>query len=230
MNKIAKTLRLPRYDEHNLFLGSTGSGKTYLAETILERIPNAFIIDPQDCISVEAKKIKTPRNLFLYLNLFKKIRYVPQLKYLEKDIWNYILEIIWKSSNINKKKPKLVYIDELYLLGYGQNFPSMLPKCMSTCRQRQIGFNIATQRPRMIPKATITETTRIFCFALTYDEDIDYISTFVRRSYREEFINEMDKIRDACEKPNDPYFKSFIVINTKSGTFEPYRKITRRKT
>jgi DNA helicase HerA-like ATPase len=208
-------LEMPDYGQHIVFLGSTGSGKSHLAEAMLNEYSRYVGIDTQDSLAVNGAKLKNPNFLKQYLWLYKRIHYVPNPDYMNRLSWDFVLRTLAFSSTKKKPKPKIVYIDEIYHLGFNQNFPVWLPKAVATCRQKQISFWISTQRPKMIPVATISEASRIFIFYLSRGEDIEYISKFARRD-RKGFEKAL------LEQKND---YSFIEVNNRLGTWQKFNKI-----
>lgn len=214
------SLTLTDYGQHICLIGSTGSGKSELERELLLHYDSYFVIDTQDGMSVPGTVVKTPGNLPLELFLHKRIRYVPKRDYRSRDHWNYMFQCLDSTSTKKRPKPRIISIDEIYHLGYGVAFPTALPTMMSTARQKKLSMWIATQRPRMIPGAVLTECKFLYVFYLSKADDIDFISRFARRD-RLEF-------RRLLENQQDDY--SFIRIDVPKGTYELYPKIqlTRR--
>lgn len=212
-------LELPNYGEHIVYLGATGSGKTYLAETIISHFDSYFSIDNQDSVDLEGKVLTSPKNLKFYLYFFKKIRYVPALKYREKEIWNWLFEQLWLSSSKKKPNPRIIHINEIYTLGYGANFPDWIPRCLTTARQRKLGFHIETQRPRAIPLPILTEARKIYVFRLARLDDIKYVCSFAGEN-----IKELEEILQKIRK-EDNY--SFVEIDARKGSWQYFPAIKR---
>lgn len=209
------SLTLPEYGKHVVFLGATGSGKTVLAERMLSNFDNIFAIDTQDALEIEAKVLRNPKSLGLWLKIYHKIRYVPKMEYMNSTAYNYIFKVLLDSSKKRHKKSKIIYIDEIYHLGYGASFPNWLPRSITTARQRGISFWISTQRPRNIPLPVLTEASKIYVFYLNKEEDIDFISGFARtdkRAFRRELMEQKDDY-------------SFFEIDARKGTWVKYPKI-----
>jgi hypothetical protein len=174
-------ITLPRYGEHLAFLGTTGSGKSVLAEQLLNRFENYFAIDTQNSLTLPGSvKITNPKNLSLKLKWYKKIRYVPSPDYMNREAWNFVFYQLSASSSKQKPKPRIVYIDEIYHTGYGASFPQELPKLATTGRQKKLSLWISTQRPSMIPIPLLTECKRLYVFYLKYTEDIKKIGKLAR--------------------------------------------------
>lgn len=212
---MQKILQLPEYGKHLVFVGSTGSGKSYLAQKMLEHYERYFAIDTQDSLDIEGKTINNPKNLRWILKFYPKIRYVPRLEYREKEVWDYIFEVLNDSSTRKKPNPRIVYIDEIYHLGYGANFPNWLPKAITTARQKKISYWIATQRPRNIPLPILTEASFIYVFYLSRDDDIKYLASFARKNPKQ--------LYEALQGQENDY--SFIEINVRTGEWQKYPKL-----
>lgn len=206
-------IKLPEYGKHLVFAGTTGSGKTYLAERMLVNYDSYFAIDTQDSLNLEAVKVTNPEFLRLKLLAFKKIRYVPKPEYLNKTSWDYVFRELLNFSSKKKQRPKVVYIDEIYHVGYGAGFPSWLPKAITTARQRKLSFWISTQRPSQIPMPILSECSKFFIFYLGYEEDIKKMSKFSRD----------DKLKEEIMKCKFDF--SFIEVDRAEGNFVKHEKL-----
>lgn len=214
---------MPEQGRHIVFLGTNGSGKSVIAMKFLQNKQRYFAIDTQDgldtgdtILPAKPKKIVTPQGLPLQLWLNKRIRYVPKPEYMERVWWDYVFKKFFESSTKKKPRPNTLYIDEIYHLGYGHaNFPRWLPKMMTSARQRKLSLYICTQRPRMIPGEVITESAKIYVFFLSKEDDIKYVSGFVRKDkkgFEQELYNQQDDF-------------SFFEIDTRKGTFRKFPAI-----
>ena len=209
-------LELPPYGQHTVFLGSTGTGKSWLAEHMLQQYSSYLAIDSQDSLDrLEGIKIKRPNNMDWILKFYNRIVYKPKPEYLFKEAFNFIFKSFLENSTKKKKKPRILYIDEIYHVGYGVNFPVWLPKGMTTARQRGLSFWIATQRPKMIPVPVLTEASKIIVFMLSRYEDIKYISGFSRSNPK--------ALLEALQQQKKD--RSFIVIDNHEGTWTKYPKL-----
>jgi ABC-type dipeptide/oligopeptide/nickel transport system ATPase component len=205
-------LTLPKIGQHIALVGSTGSGKSEFAQMLLRRYDSNFIIDTQDSLDVEGRILHDPHGLQLKLKLFKKLHYVPSKKYMDRDWWDYVFQCLSASSSKKKPHPRVIYIDELYHLGYGSSFPVQIPKTLTTARQRSLSMFISTQRPRMIPMPVLSEATYIFVFYLSKWEDIELIASYGRKS-KKDLIRELEHMEDDF---------SFIRINNRKGTWDKF--------
>jgi len=208
MNQIS----LPSLGEHICFCGTTGSGKSYLAQRMLEFYGRYFVFDTHGSIQLpDSVKVSNPTNLRKKLVGFDKIRYVPALDYRTRDWYN---EVIRKLMLDKAGKGRIIYIDEIFHLGYGPSFPDWLSRGISTARQRKTSVWVASQRPMNIPMAILTEATKIYCFYLAYEDDIDKLSKFTRD--RQNFKGGMRELK---------YDHSFIEIDRVHGTWRKLPKL-----
>ena len=192
---------------------------------MLSRYTSYLAIDSQDSLDrTKGFKIKRPNHLDWLLKFNERIVYKPKPEYLFKEAFNYIFKNFLESSKkrkpgqiLNRENPRICYVDEIYHIGYGVNFPVWLPKGMTTARQRKLSFWISTQRPKMIPVPVLTEASLIIVFMLSRYEDIKYISGF-SRSNPKAFM----EVLQQQQKDH-----SFIIINNHEGTWQKFPPIKR---
>ena len=161
-------IKIPDYGKHVMFLGSTGSGKSYLAEKMLSKVKSYFIFDTQDVFDFEHAKIvmKPSEAVKAIQKNIKRIIYKPHRRYQTREINEIIINELLDSSTKKHKRPRVIYIDEIFHLGYERSFPSALPIGLAISRQRALSFWISTQRPKLIPTNILSEASYIFCFFL----------------------------------------------------------------
>jgi len=209
-------LSIPKPGQHIVALGSTGSGKSEFMQRLLTTQNNYLAIDTQDSLDrLNAPSFSDPHGLNVRLKLYKKLKYKPGNAYRERDWWNYVIATLANSSTKKKPKPRTVYIDEIYHIGYGSSFPAELPKALTTCRQKKISWWISSQRPRQIPVPVISESSKIYVFYLSKYDDMKYISGFGRQDPKE-LMQELQKL-------SDDY--SFIEIDNRKGTWTKFPPI-----
>lgn len=213
-----KSVKIPEYGKHVVFLGSTGSGKSFMAEKMLEKTKRFFIFDTQDVFSFPKSKIITkPTDAIKAIeNRTERIIYKPDRQYQTREINGYIINAIVDSSKKKNPFPRVVYIDEIFHLGYERSFPSALPVAMAISRQRKISWWISTQRPKLIPTNILSEASFIFCFFLSRRMDIEYLSDNIR-------ADKKDFIRTALKMEKENY--NFIFLNQNTGDYEIFPKI-----
>jgi len=210
-------LKLPEYGQHLVFVGSTGSGKSYLAERMLERFDRYFAIDTQNSMNLDdSRTITTPAQLASHLRWQKKLKYVPALNQRGRETWNNIFAALDASSTKRKPSERIIYIDEIFHLGYGPSFPIWLPRAITTARQKKLSYWIATQRPKQIPLPVLTEASKIYAFYLSREDDINYLAGFAR--------NDKEKLVAALLSMENNY--DFIEVDVRSGTWRKYSKLS----
>lgn len=210
-------LKIPKYGQHVTFLGSTGSGKSFLAEQMLNSIRSYFVFDTQNSLDLQgAETANTPSQAVKMLKKgVKKIQYIPSIQYQDRDINGYILSKLCDSSSKKNKKSRVIYIDEIFHLGYMRSFPPELPIALATCRQKGISIWISTQRPRLIPTNVISESSYIYMFFCTKKDDIKYIGENVREN--EGFL------KTALNLKKDEH--KFIFIDCTTGEYSLFEKL-----
>ena len=211
-------INIPAYGKHVMFLGSTGSGKSYLAEKMLSKVKSYFIFDTQDVFDFDNAKIVTkPSEAVKAIQKnIKRIIYKPHRKYQSREINEIIINELLDSSSKKHKKPRIIYIDEIFHLGYERSFPSALPIGMAISRQRALSFWISTQRPKLIPTNILSEASYIFCFFLSKRMDIEYLADNIRAD-KKEFIN------NSLQMKKEDY--NFILLDQNNGIYTIYPKI-----
>lgn len=208
-------LKLPNYGQHIVFVGATGSGKTFLASKMLEHYDRYFLIDTQDSLDLEGKIIREPERLSWWIRIYDRIRYVPKPEYLDGAYFNYVFKQLLESSTKKRKRPRVIYIDEIYHIGYGAGFPVWLPKSITTARQRGLSFWITAQRPRNIPVPVLSEASKIYVFYLNKEDDIKYIASFAR--------SDKKLLEKTLFEQEDDF--SFIEIDARKGLWTKYPKL-----
>jgi len=210
---MSNVLVPPRYGQHIVAVGSTGSGKSEFMQQLLKCYNYRFMIDTQDSLDkIEGRSFTDPHGLAMRLKFYKSLKYKPGHEYREKDWWNYIFATIAHSSTKKKPKPRVVYIDEAYHVGRGTSYPAELPKAIQTTRQKQISWFVATQRPRQLPQEIFSEAAKVYVFYLSKFDDLVTVSKFGRQSDKE--------LMKLLQDQTDDY--SFIEIDNRKGTWTKY--------
>lgn len=217
---MPELLKLPEYGQHLVFAGSTGSGKTYLAQNLLRYYNSFFAIDSQDSLEgIKGMRFHNPRSIGFLLRWIKKLHYIPKPEYLEREVFDYVFRELLESSTKRKPHPRIVYIDEIYHVGYGVNFPPWLPKAITTARQRKLSFWISTQRPAQIPIPIMSEATRMYVYMLNRDEDMKRVASYARTDKKGLYIQLLDQKKD----------HSFIEIDLTNGSWKKFPPLNIRR-
>ena len=209
-------LVIPDYGQHVLFIGSTGCGKSSLAEAMLQQTSRIFAIDTQDSVNVEGTRIRSPDDLRLnFMNHYDRLHYVPDPEYLTRNHWDNLFRRLLLSSTKRKKNKRIVYVDEIFHVGFGSSFPSWVSKSVTTARQRGLSYWISAQRPKNIPQEILSEASLIYVFYLTKFDDMKYLSGFARDDNAE--------LLTALKHQKKDY--SFLCIDNHNGTWQKYNKL-----
>ena len=166
-------------NERAFFVGTTGSGKTVLAKYLLnysgDRI---FVIDPKHTFEHKNEDFEYAKNLPIFRKEFKII-YRPT-KNDDRDMANILTEL-YKRGNV------LIYVDELATTA--KFFPAtieILEDISRTGRERYISLWCATQRPRHVPVAMLTESEVWFVFLLRDPRDRRHMQGYVGEEVNEQ--------------------------------------------
>jgi len=146
-----------RMDERAAFVGATGSGKTVLADYVLNFAGDrVLVIDPKHTYHKEG--FKHARSLPFFDKKFKII-YRPQVG--DDAHMLKLLQEVYKRGNIR------IYVDEVATMAsFFPKSTALLEDIARTGRERHISLWMATQRPRRIPLSFFTETEVWFVFLL----------------------------------------------------------------
>lgn len=152
-----------RSDERVLFVGKTGSGKTYLARYLTAPVPRLVVCDPKGRINSEEWRLRPYDDALRDLQDGKPARARIAPQYAEED-WE---PFFWQLLGIGNC---IIYIDELY--GVGPSKGSRGLQALYT-RGRELGIGVwsATQRPTFIPIYARSEAEWVFQFQLNIFED-----------------------------------------------------------
>lgn len=163
-------------DQRVLFVGKTGSGKTYLAEYMTQDIARLIALDPKpslrkwpDLETVTSINHASVRALRRGEN--RRIR-VPDPQGGMAG-WIPWLKLLWELGNVTG------YIDEINLVVYPRRVPPIeFSRLYQQGRERGIGIWGATQRPVNIPLICVTEAEWLFEFRLGNKQDRRLIADY----------------------------------------------------
>lgn len=168
---------LPKKDERAAIVGMSGGGKSFLATRILgelqKRGAKIVVVDPKRLFAYpNATIVKTPGEFLraLKAKLFP-ILYRPGPDWLDNlDGYDVVLKAIYEHKNLT------LYVDDLVGVLDGNRYPKYLKIIYTMGRQRNIRTIAALQRPAWVPLYTLTESTKIFVFRLTFPPDTKRIA------------------------------------------------------
>lgn len=172
--------------ERTFIVGSTGSGKTYLARRLLWGAPNVIVLDPKHGFTWSDKAgANTGDSKYDFA--------VPEIEDLKR--WDGKRPIIFQPPMIRGKsmesiydeffalcwfwKTPLVYCDELMQIAPTGNPPFELKKVITQGRQRGITAIFGTQRPSKIPVICMSESQHYFAGRLANKVDREKMADYM---------------------------------------------------
>ncbi|MGI8403365.1 MAG: hypothetical protein ACR2OE_01100 [Thermomicrobiales bacterium] len=165
------------------FVGSTGSGKTTLAKSLLWGLPYVVILDPKHTFSLPES---WPHG-WHYANAPRRhqdMRDAATLVY--RPTYDEILDgceefFQWIFARGNT----IVYVDEAATISKPRSIGRGYDRNIREGREKGIGIWSATQRPRFIPQVLMTESESFFVFRLRSEEDRKIVAGFTISEVRD---------------------------------------------
>lgn len=163
-------------------IGKTGTGKTHLAKTLIERHNGAVcVLDPKQLFIEspdEMKRLRIERicSSLFEVKLFRPKRFV--FRPLDKDFDNLELyDELYKWCYTRKNI--LVYTDDMAgIIPKGQNLP-YLRRCYTMGRQRGVSMLTAMQRPVTFPPYMFTDSEQFYVFYDPFPDDVKRVQAYV---------------------------------------------------
>ena len=166
-------------DKHVLVCGSTGSGKSYLAEQYLKNYEYVVKLDTKDETAERRKRGLSPwegltegkdfsvTSQFVELDEIetKKIIFNPSYYDQTEETFNQFFDWVFLRENT------IVWIDELMSVGTSQKTPRALLRCYTQGRSKNIGLWACSQRPAGIPAICLSNSDYYFIFNLNNIND-----------------------------------------------------------
>lgn len=156
---------VPSFDEHCCLVGQTGTGKTTLAEKLLEQRKYVVILDPKGTLKWDGYKRFTRLKSLIKNETFDKLIYAPiPEELLDPSMVNAFFRWIYERRNC------AVYIDEMYAICENDS-PRYLRAILTRGREFNISCYMATQRPVSIPLSALSEAKSFFIYHLNLHAD-----------------------------------------------------------
>jgi energy-coupling factor transporter ATP-binding protein EcfA2 len=163
-------------NERVFITGKTGSGKTYLARYLTQKVKRLVVLDGKGTLGTPEWKLEAweGNSHKLQGNEPIRLRAVPPLKSDLGSYWDDILETCLRVGNIT------VYIDELYaVVPPNKQASPVLFACYTRGRETGLGIWASTQRPVWIPLVAMSESEHFFMFRLQLWEDKQRLAAFM---------------------------------------------------
>lgn len=204
-------------DQRVVFVGRTGSGKTYLARALLADVKRLFVFDAKGTLAKEEWALTE------YDESAVKDYYDVQTEFrvriptpIDGDWQPYL----WDAYNVRNCT---VYIDEVYGVESGTKPTEAMRAVITRGRELGIGVWSATQRPSYIPLIILSEADWIFEFQLRMLDDRKRIASLIGREGLRELKNhQFIAFNDAMNEPI--FFNQAKVSKGKAKPAKPSKK------
>lgn len=156
---------VPRRTDRALFVGMTGSGKTTLAQRLLDHRKHVVCYDGKGTLNWPGYKLVTDLSR-LYREKSPRMVYRPSVAAMQdEDAKEEFFAWLYARGNTT------LYVDEAYTLGAGDDMPFSLRAILTRGREHGLESWTATQRPMRIPQEMISEAEHVYCFKLRMEQD-----------------------------------------------------------
>jgi energy-coupling factor transporter ATP-binding protein EcfA2 len=157
-----------RWDERVIFVGKTGSGKTFLAERLSATLPRLIVVDSKGTLRGRFNTDEWGRGVDRAIRRGDdfRVRAVVQPGAPVRDYWESLFERVYYMGDV------AVYIDEIYGVVPPGSQPGEWLNALYT-RGREFGISMwaSTQRPTWLPLFTLSENDWFFQFTLQMAAD-----------------------------------------------------------
>lgn len=161
---------VPARTDRATFVGQTGSGKTTLAEMLCSQRDFVVAYDPKGRLDWDGYHLHTSLGS-LVADRHPRLIYRPTYDELEDartgsgELADQFFEWIYRRERTT------LYVDELYSIARGDNFPHHYGACLTRGRELDIETWTATQRPSFIPGIVLSEAEHLYIFTLKLGRD-----------------------------------------------------------
>lgn len=203
-------------------VGKTGSGKTYLARRLLSNM------------ALEAKKLpfyypviildnkghmETFRGFGKRIRRLKKLKdalvssvpiitYTPDETEQNEKYYTGFFDFLYKLN-----VPMLVYVDELALVGTGNDMPESYEKFMKQGRERMQALWAATQNPVFVAHDFFSNADHFFIFDLMLESDRNKMAAFAGSPVKERPEDKHGYFYFSTDARNPEYFSNQLDKN-----------------
>lgn len=178
---MAKSKRLViQSNDRVLFVGKTGSGKTFAAKAYARGFKNVIVLDTKGTFEWDGVQV---------LKTFDQLRKVGEGRFIYRPIDSEMNEDYYDAffEFCYKRGHTVVLVDELAQVM--ESASDILPNwknIMQRGRELNVGIFNCTQRPRGVPKMALSESEHTFCFRLKLDDDRKHMAEFMGREIVEQ--------------------------------------------
>ncbi len=158
-----------------LFLGRSGSGKSYIARRISAAYPRKVIFDTLGEYSSSDGIVCHDFHQFceeiLKTEHSEKFTIIYQFDVEsshETDEFNEALRVLWYRGNV------FVLVEEIQNFATPHSIPHWVKKCLFTGRHRNLALGFTTQRPGECHKSVISQANHVFFGSLHEKNDLEY--------------------------------------------------------
>lgn len=170
------------YGEHVFIAGRTGTGKSYLAEYLLQGYKYVIMLDTKDQATERRNKgkalwgyLKEGKDFTVVTHLSEinsvntdKVVYVPSPDEQNKEFYDSLFRYIYERGNT------ILWIDELMsVCDSSRTYPLFLKALYTRGRSKNVSVVGLTQRPVDIPAIATANSTHFYTFTLRNNVDRD---------------------------------------------------------
>jgi hypothetical protein len=184
-------------------VGTTGSGKSFLAQQILKPFSNVIVIDAKgdfEYTSVYGKPriIDNPHDLSrVKPDNPAPIYYRPKPDFWDSEVYDGVYKWIYTRKNCT------VYTDEIFaVMGEAGKPPHWFNAILTRGRSLHIRSISCTQRPFRVPITTLSEAEHYFCFQLKLRDDVKRMAELMDETVMQPITVEHAFYYSNSTKPN----------------------------
>lgn len=174
---MVKTFKIDR-NSRVFIAGKTGTGKTYLAENLLQNVKRLIVLDTKSNLLKRFNLVPESKKNWKKFSGGEPIRMQIKTPLIPSDQWEGYFDNIFKLAY--DAGDCTVYLDEVYGVTQGsRNLSTWLTALYTRGRELGIGVIACSQRPKHIPMFCMSESEHFFVFRLLLQEDRDRLSSFI---------------------------------------------------
>ncbi len=169
---------IPQRNEHSVLFGMTESGKTTLAEFLInayahrENVPFVVVLDTKGKIKWKGYHVITSFSQLIETK-YEKVIYYPNVhEQFDLEVLDNFFKWIFLRENT------ILYVDETSSVAESQKIPFHYKGCLARGRELNITVFSSTQRPKGIPAIIISESANKYVFRLQLEGDRKRVKEF----------------------------------------------------